>query len=376
MEDRLRLSKTMTRVVQMSIFLVLNLDQPNAFITASMCPDGFVPWPRTLTITSTTESRQETGSASSNAYTCENSSVADNAAVQFLWHNLPPMDALNTGSLFDGGIVTSTVQLALAARVKNPWAAAVPRDVWQNWVLPYASVNEARSNWRQMMWDDLQPLVNNDSFVASSLTSAAEIVNRAVWSKLRPNQTAIKFKPQQTPLIYDPMSTVAFGYASCTGISLLLVDALRAIGVPARLVGTPAWNGSDAGGNHNWVEVWLGRSGTKTSAETEDETDEWAIIEGQPAGPGESFANPCDKWFCNAAHFSNGKTKVYATTFDRSDGTIVYPMAWDLKNRAIPGIDRSEYYTATCTRCGGLLEDASAFVGRTRSDVQFEIVQI
>ena len=42
--------------------------------------------------------------------------------------------------------------------------------------------------------------------------------------------------------------------ASCTGLSILLIDACRAVGVPARFVGTPLW--SDGSGNHSWVEVW------------------------------------------------------------------------------------------------------------------------
>ena len=44
--------------------------------------------------------------------------------------------------------------------------------------------------------------------------------------------------------------------ASCTGLSVLLVDALRAAGIPARFAGTPAWH--DDRGNHSWVEVWIG----------------------------------------------------------------------------------------------------------------------
>ena len=46
---------------------------------------------------------------------------------------------------------------------------------------------------------------------------------------------AIRFKSDQTPLVYDPLSTILFGYASCTGVSIAYVDALRTLGVPARL---------------------------------------------------------------------------------------------------------------------------------------------
>lgn len=68
----------------------------------------------------------------------------------------------------------------------------------------------------------------------------------------------IVFKSSQTPLIYDPMSVLSFGYGSCTGVSIFFIDALRSVGVPSRIAGTPAWNGDVSNGNHNWVEVWNG----------------------------------------------------------------------------------------------------------------------
>merc|ERR1712084_27853 len=96
-------------------------------------------------------------------------------------------------------------------------------------------------------------------------------------------------------------------------------------------------------GNHNWVEVWLG-PGQGLAGE------DWAFIEGAPAGGGETFTNPCDKWFCNPQHF-DGKTKAFASQFDRQHNMTTYPMAWDLPNRHVPGIDRSLYYNAMCSHC-------------------------
>ena len=70
----------------------------------------------------------------------------------------------------------------------------------------------------------------------------------------------VVFKSSQTPLIYDPMSAIVFGFASCTGekqrengvimrqencsgVSILFADALKSAGIPARVAGTPSWNG-------------------------------------------------------------------------------------------------------------------------------------
>jgi len=248
--------------------------------------------------------------------------------------------------------------LALEARRKFGWASRVPRAVFEDAVLPYANVNEARSDWRQLLWNTLSAqewvgaLPN-----ASTLEAVALAVNKHVWTALGKlsGKAQIVFKGEQTPLIYDPLSTILFGYASCTGVSITYVDALRTLGVPARVVGTPAWHGKQSDGNHNWVEVYLG------------EESGWRFIEAAPAGPGETFSNPCDKWFCNKAHFGGSGTKVFAAVYRRSgagggvasgaaSGAVAantqwYPMAWDLANHGVAGVERSAYYDATCSAC-------------------------
>jgi len=54
----------------------------------------------------------------------------------------------------------------------------------------------------------------------------------------------------------SPSETIDSGLASCSGLSVMLIDACRSVGVPARFVGTPMW--SNKSGNHSWVEVWNG----------------------------------------------------------------------------------------------------------------------
>ena len=155
--------------------------------------------------------------------------------------------------------------------------------------------------------------MKNITTSTTTLQEAATLLNAHLWELLYPIPGgSIFFKSEQTPLIYDPMSTMAYGYASCTGISLLYVAGLRTIGIPGRLVGTPAWNGNQSNGNHNWVEVYLGPGGGW------DLGDDWAFIEGLPAGGGENFTNPCNKWFCNPGHANN--TVFFATRYTRSGG--------------------------------------------------------
>lgn len=303
-------------------FLFLLIDSVCCF-----CPDDTVPW--------------------SNG-TCKPVEEATFEASEFLKEYMPNFDKPNEATLFEGGIVIPTVNISLKARQKYPFATNISIDLFFDYVLPYASVNEARTNWRQLIWDKMTPEVdqllsylNGDE--PNILEMIAEFVNTKMWKLLAPKDTeSIVFKSSQTPLIYDPMSAMLFGYASCTGISILYIDALRTLGIPARLVGTPAWNGNIENGNHNWVEVWLGNG----------ESGGWKFIEGLPAGgPSETFENPCDKWFCTRAHFGDGQnTNVFAARYSKSD--ISYPMAWDLDNLDIPGIDRTEYYHDKCKSCG------------------------
>jgi len=297
---------------------------------AASCPPNTIPWP---------------------GEPCEAIANATADATTFLRANIFPFDETNAATYFDGGIAATTVQLALAARTKFKWAASVPREMFNGFVLPYANVNEARSNWRQLFWDAL----STQDWVAAlpadaSLEAVALAINAHAWQtlgKLGGHDKGIVFKSEQTPLIYDPLSTTLFGYASCTGISITYIDALRTLGVPARLVGTPAWHGKVADGNHNWVEVWLGHELG------------WHFIEGAPAGGGETFTNPCDKWFCNAGHFNSSGTRVLAAVYDRTvsstcaaaSSSCSYPMAWDLSNHGVAGVDRSADYDRVCTAC-------------------------
>ena len=68
---------------------------------------------------------------------------------------------------------------------------------------------------------------------------------------------------------------------------------------------------------------------------------------------GETLDDPCDKWFCNAAHFPSGEnaTTVFAARFDRVHNDSVYPMAWDPTNLDVPGVDRTADYFAMCSKC-------------------------
>ena len=238
-------------------------------------------------------------------------------AVAFLLLNMPETDLTK----LRGDYLVRNVALAYKARNATAFAKAVPQEIFFREVLPYANVDEARDDWRQDFYDRFMPLVKD----CKTATEAAMVLNRHMYAKTAPG-VAVKYhatkrdKPNQSP--YESMK---IGYASCTGLSILLVDACRSVGVPARVAGTPLW--SDKSGNHTWTEVW---------------DRQWYF-----AGSAEPGKTLNDAWFsANAAKAdaSDPMTRIYATEFQRTD--TVFPLVWNEQQDAVRADDVTGYYVA------------------------------
>jgi hypothetical protein len=241
-----------------------------------------------------------------------------------------------------GGMVGLTIQYALQAKVMYPYTDELPKHVWQEYVLNYASANEARSNWRPLLHDSLSHLVPANG---TDMPGAVLSLNRHMWTVLSPKATdKIVFVGSQTPLIFDPMSVLVYGFASCTGLAILLVSALRSVGVPSRLVGTPAWHQDRSSGNHNWLEVFH-NGGWIFMEPTALKDPEW--VDGLDE-------DPCRRWFCNKANFPDDPvtaTRVYAARLERRTPSSYYPLAWELEQEGVPGEEVTTYYHRICSKC-------------------------
>ena len=96
--------------------------------------------------------------------------------------------------------------------------------------------------------------------------------------------------------------------ASCSGLSILLVDAFRAVGIPSRVAGTPDWYNNS--GNHNWVEVYV--------------NGKWHFTEYYPSGKFD------ESWFlerAGKADSTNPTQWMYASSFKQTD--LSFPLVWD-----------------------------------------------
>jgi pimeloyl-ACP methyl ester carboxylesterase len=143
------------------------------------------------------------------------------------------------------GFLLENLTLADDTFASVAWREKIPRDIFLNEVLPYACVNETRDDWRKMLRKICAPLV------ADCLTpgEAACRLNEKVFKIVNVHYSTARKRADQSP-----GESMENGLASCTGLAILLVDACRSVGVPARLAGTPMW--SNLRGNHTWAEIW------------------------------------------------------------------------------------------------------------------------
>jgi len=307
---------------------------------------------------------------------CYRQSIADakEDAWKFLRDNIMEFDKVKMETLGFGtvpepdglgqGMIGPTIDLAFQSKIDYPWTDILPQTVFYEYVLNYANVNEARSNWRPLLWDVLTPMIHNKMNATANslqLNDVVHLVNQKLWNAFAGHES-IYFHSGQTPLIFDPMSVLVFGYASCTGLAILLVSALRTAGVPARVVGTPAWNGQPDQGNHNWVEVYAptpmkSRSLDGDPYRSNSAWSDWVFFEpsANQTQVDDLTTTACSKWFCAPGRFQpsspNNATHVFAARLVFDEDRLYYPMPWERASQDVPGENRTEHYHRVCSQC-------------------------
>ncbi|HIN79755.1 MAG TPA: polyhydroxyalkanoate depolymerase [Planctomycetes bacterium] len=232
--------------------------------------------------------------------------------LHFLLENMPDGD-LRT---LDSGLLLENVEFAYRAWENSPWKERITEDLFLNHILPYANINERRDRWRKDFFDRFMPLVS----AAKTPSEAAVILNQKIFPMVKVKYSTQRPKPDQSP--YE---SIEAGTASCTGLSVLLIDACRAVGVPARFVGTPLW--SDGSGNHSWVEIW---------------DDGWHFT-----GAAEATGDVLDRaWFTDRASKASRedpRNGIYAVSFKRTPQR--FPMVWNPDADFIHAVDVTDRYT-------------------------------
>ncbi len=251
-------------------------------------------------------------------------------ALLFLLRNMPGADRAEKMTV----LVLEAIDQAFEARNRFPWCRDLSDATFLNYVLPYCVFDEERDeNGRQML------SVLAESIVAScnTISEAVMRINKQIFSLLNvcdslfwflyfvylffekkvvySTQRRLSRKTKESQSFVMGVNHGSFanrapnqnvsescklGLASCTGLSIILVMALRSVGIPARGCGTALW--SKGSGNHTWVEFM-------------DEKGEWHFV-----GASEQDDSGHDRaWFVPEAAKAvpNSIFAIYATSFEK-----------------------------------------------------------
>ncbi len=161
------------------------------------------------------------------------------ADLRFLTAYLPLSDlaSLSAGDLIEN------VRLSREARRRFPWGSQLDEPLYRHFVLPHRISQEPFiRGWRAQFLEDLTPRLRG-----LSMEQAVLEVNH--WCHERATFEPSSGRDQ------DPLTTIRAGLGRCEEEMILVIAALRAVGLPARQCYTPYWAHCD--NNHAWVEVWV-----------------------------------------------------------------------------------------------------------------------
>ncbi|MDB4583559.1 transglutaminase-like domain-containing protein [Draconibacterium sp.] len=239
----------------------------------------------------------------------EKSSKRQKEAIAFLIAYMPKKDLETLTSEF----ILDQVNGAVKVREEFEWCKNLPDSIFLNEVLPYYSLDEARDNWRENYYTRFSPYVRD----CKTIFEAIDSVNLNIRDELE-----IDYNTKRSIVNISPFQAEKEKMATCTGLSFLLVDAFRSVGIPARIAGTPLW--TNMRGNHNWVEVWI--------------DGEWYFTEYYPDTLNKS-------WFLADAGKADPEKPIhwiYAASY-KPTGTY-FPRVWKRKAKDIHGVNVTDRY--------------------------------
>lgn len=233
-------------------------------------------------------------------------------AMAFLIAYMPERDAKTLTADF----LRENVDYAYRAKEEFPWVKDVPNDIFLNDVVPYVNLNEKRENWRKNFYERFRKYVAG----CTTMRQAIDSINKNIRDEVMVDYNTKREKADQAPF-----ESMRQHMASCSGLSILLTDAFRAVGIPSRVAGTPNWY--DNRGNHNWSEVWVNGG--------------WHFTEYYPS-------EDLDKsWFlpdAGKAIKEDTEKAIYAASFRPAD--TYFPLVWDMSIRYVHAANVTDRYTS------------------------------
>lgn len=157
--------------------------------------------------------------------------------LQYLYGHLPANDALS----FPVETLAGYVEATLEAYEKLPYMRAIPQEIFFPYVLFHRVNSECLDGSRGFLMAELLPFVEG-----KSLYDAALAVNYWCYAHAT-------YAPADDRTL-GPLAVLRGTRGRCGEESVLLVSALRSVGIPARQIYCPRWSHCDD--NHAWVEFW------------------------------------------------------------------------------------------------------------------------
>jgi predicted esterase len=237
---------------------------------------------------------------------------AQRASLEWLIAHMPEADLRELKAVF----LLTHVDGAYNAWKSAPWSAMVDEATYFDAILPYASVSEKRELWMPLLRPKCLPMVEG----LRDPALAAARLNQRVFPEFK-----VQYSTKRKRADQSPSESIESGLASCSGLSILLIDACRSVGIPARFVGVPMW--TDGSGNHSWIEIWDGTRWRYTGAAepTGDELDQG--------------------WFSGRASGQNRSKPehaIYAVTW-RETG-VEFPFVFDRSRPRARAVDVTDRY--------------------------------
>jgi len=206
--------------------------------------------------------------------------------MAFLISYMPKRDLTTLKASF----LLENAKYAYKAKDVFPWCASLPDSIFFNEVLPYTNVAETRDPWRKDFFERFSKYVETKKDLKEAIFAIANPINKEV---------KVEYNTKRSIVDSSPLEAMSENMATCTGLSIILTDAFRSVGIPSRLAGTAMW--TNLKGNHTWSEVWI--------------DNQWKFIEYYPDALNKS-------WFladAGKADPSNPFHWIYAVSYKETD---------------------------------------------------------
>jgi len=190
--------------------------------------------------------------------------------MAFLISYMPQRDLTTLSSEF----LLENAEYAYKARNEFPWCKELPDSIFFNEVLPYSNTSEDRDPWRKDFYERFSKYVEDKDNIVDAIFA----INIPIK-----DEVDVEYNTKRSRVDASPKQSIAEHMATCTGLSILLTDAFRSVGIPSRLAGTGMW--TKMNGNHTWSEVLVDNEWMFTEYYPDTLNKSWFVADAGKADP-------------------------------------------------------------------------------------------